>query len=56
MLILVPLYSFFLHLGFLSGRVGAVYALDRLIAEAIFYRQALASRFTAEDVEEGNNA
>lgn len=52
MFILVPLYSFFLHFGFLSGRVGAIYAMDRLIAEAIFYRQALASRLISEDVEE----
>lgn len=55
MLLLVPLYSFFVRLGFLSGKVGAIYALDRLIAESIFYRQALASRLNVEGEGEGKN-
>lgn len=44
MIFIVPIVSFICRLGFLSGITGAVYALDRLIAEAIFYRQILASR------------
>ncbi len=40
----VPFVSYFLKGGFLDGKAGALYALDRLIAEAIMYRQALADR------------
>lgn len=40
----VPFVSFFWRRGFMDGRAGVVYALDRLIAEAIMYRQAVASR------------
>lgn len=55
MLLIVPLYSLFVRFGFLSGKVGILYALDRLIAEAIFFRQALASRLSAVDGEEPKN-
>jgi glycosyltransferase involved in cell wall biosynthesis len=47
MLLLVPLVSYILKLGVLSGRAGLVYAMDRLIAEAIMFRQALAARIAA---------
>jgi glycosyltransferase involved in cell wall biosynthesis len=40
----VPFVSYFIKMGFLDGRAGIVYALDRLIAEAIMYRQAVTSR------------
>lgn len=40
----VPFVSYILKRGFLDGRAGAIYALDRLIAEAIMYRQAIAMR------------
>ena len=40
----VPFVSYFLKMGFLDGRAGLIYALDRLVAEAVMYRQALASR------------
>lgn len=40
----VPFVSYFLKRGFLSGRAGGLYALDRLIAEAIMYRQALSKK------------
>ncbi|MCK6395840.1 hypothetical protein [Zoogloea sp.] len=40
----VPFVSFFWRRGFMDGRAGVIYALDRLIAEAIMYRQAVASR------------
>ncbi len=43
-----PLYSYILKLGFLSGRAGLGYALDRLIAEAIKYRQSLAMKVNPE--------
>jgi glycosyltransferase involved in cell wall biosynthesis len=38
----VPFISLVIRGGWLSGRAGLGYALDRLIAEAIMYRQALA--------------
>ena len=44
MVILTPLYSLFVRRGLLAGRAGLVYAMDRLIAEAVCYRQALADR------------
>ena len=37
----VPFVSYVLKGGFLDGRAGAIYALDRLIAEAIMYRRSL---------------
>ena len=37
----VPFVSYFLKGGFLDGKAGAIYALDRLIAEAIMYRRSL---------------
>lgn len=40
----VPFVSYIVRRGFLSGRAGLLYALDRLIAEAIMYRYALAKR------------
>lgn len=44
LIIAVPFVSYVLKLGFLDGRAGLIYALDRLIAEAIMYRQAVVSR------------
>lgn len=41
---IVPAVSYFLKGGIMNGRAGALYALDRLIAEAIMYRQSLARR------------
>jgi glycosyltransferase involved in cell wall biosynthesis len=49
MVLLSPLWSLFVKLGFLSGKVGLLYAIDRLIAEAIHYRKALACRIGKED-------
>ena len=37
----VPFVSYVLKGGFLDGKAGAIYALDRLIAEAIMYRRSL---------------
>ena len=37
----VPFVSYFLKGGILDGKAGAIYALDRLIAEAIMYRRSL---------------
>lgn len=42
MLVATPVVSFLLRGGFLDGRAGVGYALDRLIAEAIMYRESLA--------------
>ena len=44
----VPFVSYILKCGFASGRAGALYAMDRMIAEAIMYRQALASRSSSD--------
>lgn len=43
----VPFVSYFIKMGFLDGRAGLIYALDRLIAEAVMYRQAVSSRLRA---------
>jgi hypothetical protein len=42
MMLAAPLYSFVMKLGFLSGKAGVGYAMDRMIAEAIKYRQFVA--------------
>ena len=47
--IVVPMYSFILKLGFLSGSVGIIYAIDRAVAELLQYRQALASSLHDDD-------
>lgn len=44
MMCIVPIYSYLFRLGFLSGKVGLIYAIDRLIAEAIMFRQSLSER------------
>jgi glycosyltransferase involved in cell wall biosynthesis len=49
MLLAAPAASLIVRGGFLSGSVGLVYALDRLIAEAVFYRAAVASRAKMTD-------
>lgn len=43
-ILITPGVSFLLKLGVLSGRVGRLYALDRMIAEAIIYRAGLVDR------------
>lgn len=48
MIALTPLVSYFLRFGFLDGRAGLLYALDRVVAETIQYRQALAVRLHQE--------
>lgn len=47
-IILTPLYSYFIKLGFLDGKSGLLYALDRLIAEAIIYRQSLNNKINSK--------
>lgn len=42
LLAVVPFVSYVLKGGFLAGRPGLIYALDRLIAEAVMYRESLA--------------
>lgn len=44
LILAIPFVSYIIKRGFLSGRAGALYALDRLIAEAIMYRQALSKK------------
>lgn len=44
LIFVVPFVSYVVKMGFLSGRAGGLYALDRLIAEAIMYRQALSKK------------
>ena len=43
-IILTPFISYFLKLGFLDGKSGLIYALDRLIAEAIIYRYSVSEK------------
>lgn len=49
MIFAVPFVSLILKRGLLDGRPGLVYALDKLIAEAIMHRQALAARLEKPD-------
>jgi len=44
MVFITPFVSYVIKLGFLSGKAGFVYALDRLIAEAVMFRQSLAEQ------------
>ena len=44
MIFVTPFVSYFTRLGFLSGKAALVYALDRLIAEAVMFRQSLAAQ------------
>lgn len=39
-----PFVSYFWRAGFRAGRVGWLYAIDRLIAEAVMYRQQVAAK------------
>ena len=48
----VPAYSYFFKFGFRSGRAGIVYALDRMIAELLQYRQAIISRMDTPENRE----
>lgn len=50
-----PIFSYIFKLGFLDGRAGLIYALDRLIAEAIMYRQSLASKLKAASSDTYSN-
>lgn len=43
-IILTPFIAYFLKLGFLDGKSGLIYALDRLIAEAIIYRYSVSEK------------
>ncbi len=40
----LPFFSYFVRGGFRDGRTGVIYALDRLIAEALTLRTSLANR------------
>ena len=44
MVFITPFVSYVIKLGFLSGKAALVYALDRLIAEAVMFRQSLAEQ------------
>lgn len=44
LIFVVPFVSYIIKRGFMSGRAGGLYALDRVIAEAIMYRQALSKK------------
>jgi glycosyltransferase involved in cell wall biosynthesis len=49
---LTPLYSYIFKGGFLDGKVGIIYALDRILAETIAYRTAIS---LLEDIEQQRN-
>ena len=44
LIFIVPFVSYIIKRGFMSGRAGGLYALDRVIAEAIMYRQSLSKK------------
>lgn len=44
LIFLVPFVSYVFKRGFMSGKAGGLYAIDRLIAEAIMYRQSLSGK------------
>jgi len=50
----VPAFSYLVRGGITAGRVGLVYALDRLIAEAIMFREAVASRIKTRSRDAGS--
>lgn len=49
MAVVSPLVSLLLRGGLLAGRVGFVYALDRLLAELIFFRAGVVARIPGAD-------
>jgi len=49
MMLLSPAFSYLIRGGIFSGKAGLGYALDRLIAETIMYRQHVASSHSPED-------
>jgi glycosyltransferase involved in cell wall biosynthesis len=49
MIFITPFFSYFIRLGLLSGKASLVYALDRLIAEAVMFRQSLAEQLEKQD-------
>jgi len=49
MMLAAPVFSYFFRGGVFSGKTGSGYAMDRLIAEAIMYRQHVASSHAAVD-------
>ncbi len=49
-IVLMPLYTYFFKLGFLDGKGGLLYALDRMMAELFAYRAQL-SPLVAEEIE-----
>jgi glycosyltransferase involved in cell wall biosynthesis len=49
MAVVAPLVSLLFRGGLLAGRVGFVYALDKLIAEIILFRAVVVSRITGAD-------
>jgi hypothetical protein len=44
MIFVTPFFSYFIKLGFMSGKAALLYALDRLIAEAVMFRQSVAEK------------
>jgi glycosyltransferase involved in cell wall biosynthesis len=41
MMLITPLYAYIVRRGFLDGRAGVIYAIDRLIAETLAYRASM---------------
>ena len=48
MVVITPLFSYFAKGGILAGKIGLIYALDRVIAEAAMARQALAAKLRSD--------
>ena len=50
-LLLQPLHSYVLRRGFMAGKAGMIYALDRVIAAAIVLRQSLARQLRTNNLD-----
>jgi len=53
MMLIVPLYALIIRRGLLDGKQGIIYAIDRLIAEALTYRASLSATVRREVAAEG---
>lgn len=47
-IVITFIYVYIYKLGFLSGRIGVLYIVNRLIAELLYYRKGLVERLKAE--------
>jgi glycosyltransferase involved in cell wall biosynthesis len=53
-IILMPLYVYIFKLGFLDGKAGIIYAIDRMMAEAFAYRASLSPLVAEENAKKSH--